>query len=69
MFRHLHSNSVASFLDASFQEIRNPGFPKGPNFVLFSDFPFWLAKPKVFLKALLAPIYTNFEWGERAKYA
>ena len=34
-------------------------------FVLFSDIHFWLTDLKIFLKAPLAPIYTNYE-GERA---
>ena len=31
----------------------------------FSEIHFWPTDPKIFLKAPLAPIYTNFE-GERA---
>ena len=38
---------------------------KGSPFVLFWDIHFWLTDPKIFLKAPLAPIYTNFK-GERA---
>ena len=41
--------------------IRPPADPKGPTFVLFCDFIFWLTDLKIFLKA---PIYNNFE-GER----
>ena len=42
--------------------IRPPADPKGPPFDTFSEIP---TDPKIFLKAPLAPIYTNFE-GERA---
>ena len=45
--------------------IRPPADPKGPPFDTFSEIPFWPTDPKSFLKAPLAPIYTNFE-GERA---
>ena len=46
--------------------IRTPADSKGPPFLLFTDIHFWLTDPKV-LKAPLAPIYTNFEGGARAK--
>ena len=39
--------------------------PKGSPFDTFSEIHFWPTDPKIFLKASLAPIYTNFE-GERA---
>ena len=39
--------------------------PKGSPFDTFSEIHFWPTDPKIFLKAPLAPIYTNFE-GERA---
>ena len=39
--------------------------PKGPPFDTFSEIHFWQTNPKIFLKAPLAPVYTNFE-GERA---
>ena len=42
-----------------------PADPKGPPFDTFLEIHFWLTDPKIFLKAPLAPIYTNFE-GERA---
>ena len=45
--------------------IRPPADPKGPPFDTFSEIHFWRTDPKIFLKAPLAPIYTNFE-GERA---
>ena len=45
--------------------IRPPADPKGPPFDTFSEIHFWPTDPKIFLKAPLAPIYTNFE-GERA---
>ena len=45
--------------------IRPPADPKGPPFDTFSEIHFWPTHPKLFLKAPLAPIYTNFE-GERA---
>ena len=45
--------------------IRPPADPKGPPFDTFSEILFWPTDPKVFLRAPLAPIYTNFE-GERA---
>ena len=45
--------------------IRPPADPKGPPFDTFSEIHFWQIDPKIFLKAPLAPIYTNFE-GERA---
>ena len=45
--------------------IRPPADPKGPPFDTFSEIHFWPTDPKMFLKAPLAPIYTNFE-GERA---
>ena len=38
---------------------------KGPPFDTFSEIHFWPTDPKIFIKAPLAPIYTNFE-GERA---
>ena len=44
--------------------IRPPADPKGPPFDTFSEIHFWRTDPKIFLKAPLAPIYTNFE-GER----
>ena len=47
-----------------------PCRPKGYFFFdTFSDIHFWPTDPKIFLKAPLAPIYTNFEGGggERAK--
>ena len=45
--------------------IRPPADPKGPPFDTFSEIHFCPTDPKIFLKAPLAPIYTNFE-GERA---
>ena len=45
--------------------IRPPADPKGPPFDTFSEIHFWPTDLKIFLKAPLAPIYTNFE-GERA---
>ena len=45
--------------------IRPPADPKGPPFNTFSEIRFWPTDPKIFLKAPLAPIYTNFD-GERA---
>ena len=45
--------------------IRPPADPKGPPFDTFSEIHFWPTEPKIFLKASLPPIYTNFE-GERA---
>ena len=45
--------------------IRPPADPKGPPFDTFSEIHFWPTDPKIFLKAHLAPIYTNFE-EERA---
>ena len=42
-----------------------PCRPKGSPFDTFSEIHFWPTDPKIFLKAPLAPIYTNFE-GERA---
>ena len=45
--------------------IRPPADPKGPPFDTFSEIHFWPIDAKLFLKAPLAPIYTNFE-GERA---
>ena len=45
--------------------IRPPADPKGLPFDTFSEIHFWPTDPKIFLKAPLAPIYTNFE-GERA---
>ena len=47
---------------APFSTIRPPHQSKGPPFGIFYDIHFW---PKIFLKAPLAPVYTNFE-GERA---
>ena len=44
--------------------IRTPADPKGPPFDTFSEIHFSPTDPKIFLKAPLAPIYTNFE-GER----
>ena len=48
-------------------KIRPPADPKGPPFVLFWDIHFWLTDPKTFLKAPLAPSYTNFEGSARRK--
>ena len=45
--------------------IRPPADPKDLPFDTFSEIHFWPTDPKIFLKAPLAPIYTNFEW-ERA---
>ena len=45
--------------------IRPPADPKGPPFGTFYEIHFLPTDPKIFLKAPLAPIYTNFE-GERA---
>ena len=45
--------------------IRPPADPKGRPFDTFSEIHFWPTDPKIFLKAPLAPIYTNLE-GERA---
>ena len=45
--------------------IRPPADPKGPPFDTFSEIHFCPTDPKIFLKAPLAPIYTNLE-GERA---
>ena len=47
--------------------IRPPADPKGPPFDTFSEIHFWPTDPKIFLKAPLAPISTNFEEGARAK--
>ena len=44
---------------------RPPANSKGPPFGTFKKIHFWPIDPKIFLKAPLAPIYTNFE-GERA---
>ena len=46
--------------------IRPPADPKGPILILFQKSICGRPTPKIFLKAPLAPIYTNFE-GERAK--
>ena len=43
-----------------------PCRPKGSPFDTFSATHFWPTDPKIFLKAPLAPIYTNFE-GECAQ--
>ena len=53
--------------DAPSSGIRPRADPKGPPFdtFTFSEIHFWPTDPKIFLKAPLAPIYTNFE-GERA---
>ena len=45
--------------------IQPPADPKGPPFDTFSEIHFCPTDPKIFLKAPLAPIYSNFE-GERA---
>ena len=45
--------------------IRPPADPNGPPFGTFKEIHFWPTDPKIFLRAPLAPIYTNFE-GERA---
>ena len=45
--------------------IRPPADPRGPPFDTFSEIHFCPTDPKIFLKAPLAPINTNFE-GERA---
>ena len=45
--------------------IRPPADSKGPPFDTFSEIHFWPNDPKIFLKAPMAPIYSNFE-GERA---
>ena len=37
-----------------------PCGPKRSPFELFFDIHFWLTDPKIFLKATLAPLYTNF---------
>ena len=55
----------AGVADAPSSGIRPPADPKGPPFDTFSEIHFWPTDPKIFLKAPLAPIYTNFE-GERA---
>ena len=52
--------------DAPPSGIRPPADPKGPSpFDTFSEIHLWPTDTKIFLKAPLAPIYTNFE-GERA---
>ena len=51
--------------DAPLSGIRPPADPKGPPFDTLSEIHFWRTDPKIFLKAPLAPINTNFE-GERA---
>ena len=45
--------------------MRPPADPMGPPFELIRDIHFWLTDPKIFLKAPLAPIYTNSK-GDRA---
>ena len=45
--------------------IRLPADSKGPPFDTFSEIHFWPTDPKIFLKAPLTPLYTNFE-GECA---
>ena len=55
--------------DALLSTIRPPADPKGPPFVLFWDIHCRLTDPKPFLKATLAPIYTNFEGEARQKNA
>ena len=49
------------------QGIRPPADPKGAPFVLFWVIHIWLTDLKIFLKSLLAPVYTNFEGGARAE--
>ena len=44
-----------------------PCRPKVPPLVLFKKICFWPTDPKIFLKAPLAPIFTNFEGGARAE--
>ena len=44
-----------------------PADPKSPPFVLLWDIHFCLTGSKIFVKALLAPIYTYFEGGTPAK--
>ena len=51
--------------DAPSSGTRPPADPKGPPFDTFLEIHFRPTDPKMFLKAPMAPIYTNFE-GERA---
>ena len=44
-----------------------PCRPKGSTLWYFKEIQFWPTNLKIFLKAPLAPIYTNFEGGARAK--
>ena len=53
------------FVGRPLSGIRTPANPKGPPFGTFKEIHLWPTDPKIFLKAPLAPIYTNFE-GERA---
>ena len=41
--------------------------PKGSPLCTILRYPFLVTDPKNFLKAPLAPLFTNFEWGARAK--
>ena len=49
--------------DASVLRDSTPADPKGPLCGTFSEIDFWSTGPKIFLKAPLAPIYTNFVRG------
>ena len=40
-----------------------PADPTGSPLIVIYDLHFWLAGPKIFLKASLKPLYKNFERG------
>ena len=52
--------------DAFSSGIRPPADPRVPLFTI-TRYPFLVTVPKIFLKAPLAPIYTNFETEARAE--
>ena len=47
--------------------VSTPCRAKGSPFGTFQEIHFWPRDPKIFLKAPWAPIYTNFEGGERVE--
>ena len=69
------NGSKSSLLDdkhillSSTNKFRRSADPKGSTFVLLWVIHFWLTDPNIFRKALLAPLYTNFEGKARRKNA
>ena len=63
----LAKNFPRQYRTPVFSQVIDKHLRQGPPFEQFSDIQFWLTDPKIFLKVPLAPVYSYFKGGVRAK--